>query len=592
MNGFVDYLNSTNNVGGDSTGALAEAQVKSEYFDMVKVDRKLGTYIADTVRNKDYSAFVLTGHAGDGKTSVLVQVLKELQLIQNGEGLLETKEYPEFFYAKDMSEIAEDKQDIILKQALDAPEHNRSSLLISNTGPLLHAFLRLAAEARAQKGVPFEKQDRIELQSRILTQLDTNSDEKIVIEGYSFYLVNIARVDNVSFSVAIFRKLVSETVWTECEHCTYSDRCPILNNVKQVNTQINRVSRFIESYYRYLYENDKRMTIRQMVGQIGYALTGNLTCEYIAGNYIKEPFFNYNFANLFFGYRGLDEVKNSSQIKGISQIKLLELDKIALDVDYRLFVNNDYVSYFTPEIAKELSELKKKHQKHYQALDEDMADSLEKQGKEVKLRRAIRRFYLLYSADQKEDRILNQIFGKNYTLYEKLISTKQPKSVLRNIQTLVFSALYIKNTGFLPDNKNELPLTLRRENSVFQNVMLVLGTVPRNELNIVQKTVTNHFEDTELKQELYLQIDGIPLFLLTLPMIAYFEDLVQGSISSNSNPALTHGIAKLDSLLLNKFRDALPESEDDCELRLLINTTKGQEIRYFAFDTNKLSILS
>ena len=48
MNGFVEYLNSTNNVGGNSTGSLAEAQVKSKYFDLVKVDRKLGRYIADT----------------------------------------------------------------------------------------------------------------------------------------------------------------------------------------------------------------------------------------------------------------------------------------------------------------------------------------------------------------------------------------------------------------------------------------------------------------------------------------------------------------------------------------------------------------
>ena len=75
-------------------------------------------------------------------------------------------------------------------------------------------------------------------------------------------------------------------------------------------------------------------------------------------------------------------------------------------------------------------------------------------------------------------------------------------------------------------------------------------------------------------------------------MLSYFEDLVQGSISSNSNPALTHGIAKLDTLLLDEYGEGIPDSEDDCELKLLINTTRGQEIRYFAFDGNKLSILS
>ncbi len=333
------------------------------------------------------------------------------------------------------------------------------------------------------------------------------------------------------------------------------------------------------------------MTIRQMVGQISYAITGNLTCDYITNHYLKEPFFNYNFANLFFGYVGLNEVSDSSQIKGISQIKLLGLDQKALDVDYKLFVNNDYAAFFTRKVANELYKLKKKHQKHYQVLNEENARSASEQGNEAKFRRAIRRFYLVYSADLNEECMLNQIFGTNYTLYEKLVSSKQTKLALRNVQTLIFRALYIKNTGFLPDNTSELPLTLRRENSVFQNVMLVLGILSKNDLNIVQKPVSSLFEDIESKQELYLKVNN-QQFLLTLPMLIYFDDLVQGAISSNSNPALTHGIAKLDTLLLDEFGEELPESEDDCELKLLINTTDGQNIRYFAFDGSQLSILS
>lgn len=591
MNAFVDYLNSTNNVGGNSTGSLAETQVKSKYFDHVKVDRKLGTFISDTVKNKDYHTFILTGHAGDGKTSVLVQVLKELQYLHSGEGLEKIKHYSDFLYVKDMSEIAEEHQIEVLMQALEAPQNHQSSLLISNTGPLLHAFLRMAAYSRKAKGLPFEKADWIELQSKLLSQLDTNSDEEIIVEGHSFFLVNIARVDNVLFATQILKKLLSPELWDLCSQCECHERCPIYHNVKHVSVQLARVSRFVESLYRYLYENDKRMTFRQMVGHLSYALTGNLTCDYIASHYIKEPFFNYNFANLFFGFVGLNEARNGSQIKGISQLKLLGLDHIALDVDYKLFVNNDYHTFFTPEIANELFDLKKKHQKHYQIFDEESTSSSLAKSDEVKLRRAIRRFYILFSADLNEDSILNQLFGKHYTLYESLVSTKQPKSILRNVQTLVFKALYIKNTGFLPDGTSELPLTLRRDNSIFQNVMLVLGTVSKNDLNIIQKPTTSHFEDTSAKQELYLSVNG-KCFMLSLPMLSYFDDLIQGAISSNNNPALTHGIAKLDALLLEEYGDSLPDSEDDCELKLLINTTQGQQIRYFAFDGSKLSILS
>ena len=157
MNGFVDYLNSTNNVGGNSTGSLAETQVKSQYFDLVKVDRKLGTFISNTVKSKDYHAFILTGHAGDGKTSVLVQVLKELQYLHAGDGLERIKSYSDFMYVKDMSEIAEEQQVDVLRQSLEAPENNKSSLLISNTGPLLNTFLRLAAYTRKINGQSFDE---------------------------------------------------------------------------------------------------------------------------------------------------------------------------------------------------------------------------------------------------------------------------------------------------------------------------------------------------------------------------------------------------------------------------------------------------
>ena len=588
MNAFVDYLNSTNNVGGNATGSLAETQVKSAYFDLVKVDRKLGAFIADTVKNKDYKTFILTGHAGDGKTSVLVQVLKELGLLCAGEGLKDVNDYDHFFYVKDMSEIAEDAQSDMLKKALNAPNKNKSSLLISNTGPLLNTFTRLRKSEYLEKGLTFSEKDIIDLQSLLLTQLDENSDELINIGDHSFYLVNIARVDNVSFATTILKKIIAPNLWSECNNCSCADRCPIKNNVESVSKQFNRVSSFIASYYRFLYENDKRMTIRQMVGQISFALTGNLTCDYIAKHYIKEPFFNYNFANLFFGYIGINEAKDSSQIKGVSQIKLLGLDRIALDVDYRLFVNND-LSFFTQNIAEEIDALRKKHKKHYQVSDESELQKSNENILEAKLRRAIRRFYLIYSTDGNEEKLFNQIFGNCFVLYRDIISSKQPKSTLRLIQSLVFKALYIKNTGFLPD-KTELPLTLRRENGVFQNVMLVMGTVSMNDLVIVQSPVNNIFEDTDNKQELYLKVKN-ERFLLTLPMLSYFDDLVQGSIASNNNPALTHGIAKLDTLLLELFGEELPECEEDCELKVLINTTEGQEIRCFAFDGSKLNIL-
>jgi hypothetical protein len=202
-----------------------------------------------------------------------------------------------------------------------------------------------------------------------------------------------------------------------------------------VVNQFDRVAAFIENYYRYLYENDKRMTIRQMVGQISYALTGNLTCSDISSS-LKEPYFNYNFANLFFGYVGLKSAKDTAQIKGIRQIQNLELDKISLDVDYKLFVSQDY-SCFAPSIEKELQALSSKHQRHYRISSADQVVDEKKSEKELQHRQAIRRFYLIFSLAESKaeiDHVLNQVFGTLYTDYCQLISSKQSKHKLNEMR--------------------------------------------------------------------------------------------------------------------------------------------------------------
>ena len=53
MNGFVDYLNSMNNANSDTAEALAESQVLSAYYEKIQIQRKLGSYIANRIRNQE-----------------------------------------------------------------------------------------------------------------------------------------------------------------------------------------------------------------------------------------------------------------------------------------------------------------------------------------------------------------------------------------------------------------------------------------------------------------------------------------------------------------------------------------------------------
>lgn len=594
MNDFISYLNSTNNIGGNSTGSLAEAQVKSPFYDSVKVARRVGTTISEEVKTGNYRSYILTGHAGDGKTSILVQVLKSLGLLGVGEGLEIEKEYEHFFYVKDMSEIPEQKQVELLRRTLSAPQRGKTGLLISNTGPLLKSFTTLSKDKKNEEGLPFEAEDRIELQSTILTQLDRNEDIEITVAGYNFVLVNIARVDNVSFATKILSRIIDPELWKACESCTVADKCPMCSNRNLLVQNYERVSTFIDNYYRYLFENDKRMTIRQMVGQISYGITGNLTCEKVLDSMLKEPQFTFNFANLFFGYRGLGIDKNSTQIKGIQHIQTLGLDGIALDVDYRLFVNHDY-SFFPADIRTIIEELSQKSRKHFQVVEETAEAFSNQQARTARIRKAVRRFYLVFGVgtqDYPVEAIFNQIYGSNYVDYKKMITSVQPSSMTRKFQNVVFNALYIKNTGFLPASSSEnlLPLTLRREDEVYQSVLLVLGEVNKSDIKIITEKIVNQLEDADEKYEIYIQLKD-EKFKISLPMIKYFNDLIDGAVTSNNNPALTHGIASLDTLLLEQYGDDNPEPGEDCEISVIVNTTHGQKIKRFDFNGNRMHLV-
>lgn len=592
MNEFVEYLNSTNNIGGNSTGSLAEAQVKSPYFDSVKIDRKIGRRITTEIQQGIYRAYILTGHAGDGKTSILVQVLKSLGLLDNGEGLSVSKEHEQLFYVKDMSEVSEQDQVNYLKRALSAPNDGKTSILISNTGPLLNAFLALVEIEKQEAGSEMSSEERIELQSKLLTQLDKNEDKEIEVGEYSFVLVNIARVDNVYFAKSILKKIVAEELWEKCTLCPMVSKCPVFYNRNQIFSQYDRVGDFIDNYYRFLYENDKRMTIRQMVGHISYGITGNLTCEKVENDMLKSPLFFYNFANLFFGYRGLTAEKEALQIKGVQHIRELGIDAIALNVDYNLFVNHNY-SYFPVSVRGLIDDLTNKSRKNFQIVEDENTQHAN-QEKNAEFRRAVRRFYLLYGMPTDNEPIedlYNQIFGSNFVDYKKLITSEQSTSMKRKIQGVVYKALYIKNTGFLPPSNTDmlLPLTLRREDDVYQSVLLVLGEVNKTDIKIETQKISSQLEDMDEKYELFIKLKD-SYFKLSLPMLKYFNDLIDGAVRSNNNPALTHGIASLDTLLLEEFGNN-NMTGGDCEISVIVNTTHGQKIKRYDFDGDHIVVI-
>lgn len=567
-NEFINYLNSMNNANSSNINSLAESQVLNEYYHIIQVDRNLGQYIVQEIKVKKNQCFILTGHAGDGKTSLLVQVLRELDLLETGSKLEEYKVIDKngirLLYIKDMSELNKEDQIKYLKKSLEAPSEGLSSILVTNTGPLLNSFKSL-----------FNNDTDVE--NILLDQLDINKNDYLNINGYRFKLINIARVDNVGFSKEILKKLTYDVLWNDCKGCRYSSVCHICSNYESVRDNFERVAMFVEAYYRYLYENDKRVTIRQILSQLSFAFTGNMTCDEIKEKKLRNIKFTHNFANLFFGYEGIKDIENANQIKAIKELKLLQIDSKSLSEDYNMIVRNDF-SCFDADIRNIIKTQWEKFSKEYRASNGNIEDKLaiNNSSEYISMRRAIRRFYLMYSnVDSEEEKyeVIDEVFGSIFSLYNRGLFNKYSKKESKLLNKVLFDALYINNMGLPPKGKEDLYLTLKRNDGSFQNVFLEIGRVRQKDISLVQETINNDFDDIEYKNELFIELesDKDARFLLTLPILNYFKSMSDGAIVTSVNPILGHGIARLNAMLLEKFN--IDKELEETEFRLIINTT-------------------
>lgn len=575
MNPFVDYLNSMNNASSDTIAALAESQVNSPFFRKIQIERNLGRYLSDRIRSGEHLSVVLTGHAGDGKTSILVQILQDFGFLDENSSLEPEKEYNNdsisLYAVKDMSELPENKQIAFCRKALDAPKNGKSSIIISNTGPLLKCLELIREEQCKVHGIAFDESEKIALQTQLLDQLDENTDEMISLDDCQFLMINMARVDNVSFAREIMNKLLSEDLWKECKSCPKCSKCPIYFNAVQIRKYQDRVSSAVEAFYRYLYENDKRMTIRQILSQLSFALTGNLTCKDIKTSYRESAKFKYLFSNLFFGYSGLEEIDNADQIQGIAYAKELKLDTRGLDIDYKLFVTGDF-SDFPADIGKLVNEQHKMFARRHLNIDD--RDN-EFNNTDFEYRRSIRRVFVFFGDPQNDKQsnkylpLYDELFGVGYNAYIRIQNGEASSKLLNELRNTITDALYLEMTGTSSKMARDIPLTIKRNDDYFQSVMITTGSFKKTNFKVKGTLKETAFEDSGSKREVELQLSNDISFRLSLPMVIYFGEIANGMISTISNPSLTHGLSKLKAML----KKISEEETDDGEISIIVNNT-------------------
>lgn len=581
-NDFVEYLNSMNNASSANENALAESQVLNKYYDYIKVDRELGDYIYNKLFDGDKKAIILTGHAGDGKTSILIQVLDKLGYFKNGKKSLKQSELYDnkLFYVKDMSELNEEVQSDILKDVLLYPNKGISSFLVSNTGPLINTFQHI-----------LDKDSFEELENELLNGLDTNNLEEIKLtlgeRECSFLVINMAKLDNTYLIENLITKFTQPNLWKNCFSCDVKDKCPIYFNYFLCSNNKERIIDIIQKIYVWFQENESRLTVRQMVSHLSFAFTGNLNCKQIKEKiiYKNNVLFDYAFPNLFFGYKGTDVIQESFNIKGIKELNRVNLDENVLSADYKLFVDEDF-TMFDNEVQKILIERIDNYQNSLEFANQDG----------INIRKAFRRYYIMISKllEEENDILVENIFSEAYLLYDKICKEKIGLKEKGKLNELVFTGLYKIFIGVYPtEGDKTLYLTLKKNLDDVQNVQLILGEInTKLNMSIKQKEINNKIEKTNKMFEVYVCFDNCDEKLfLNLQMLQYFLRINEGEIFTSFNPNFTVGINRLKASLLKTYRyDKNLSKDENREIRLFIIKKGNKETIKFTIENEYMEV--
>ena len=542
---YISYLNSLHNYNAQNSNAYGEKNVCSEFFQEVAVKVGLCSYIEMQFLNEEPHVLILTGHAGDGKTSIMYQVLKDFNINFNVEEKITEIFLPEGKKCrciKDYSELSDTEKLVALKECVELPQKGEFVFMVANTGPLINTF-----------GELFPERERENAKISLIDAMDENAGVVKDINGYKINVINVAAIGNTSFASAFVENIIKDDLWSNCTACDKHEYCYILRNRNLITQNKQRVLEFIEEHYIWLIEHGTRLTIRSMTEQLAYMLTGGMNCDEV----VPEELNKYLFFNLFFGYIGLKNNERANAIIAVKEAKECAYDKKRLRADEELLINCDYKISFGDEMNTVL------------------AESYKNDGQVSGWTEFVRRAYIFANIEtdkDKKSRDSEDIFSKQFEKYLGLRKGKITPS--KSDTNLIIDALSMMYMGKIADSDTkEIPITLSKTSGLTQNVQLITGSISARRMNLVQqKTRDSVFDEEHQRYELRLKVEKVVLNTnISLPMLNYFEELRNGIIATNIDPQLSHGVESLKAQLAKECND----EEDDEQFEMIILKNDG-----------------
>lgn len=320
-NSFVRYLNSLHSRDASSENAIAESQALNALFSHIHVPHPITEKITEILLGTTRRHVILTGHAGDGKSTIGLEVYKKMK----GEPLdkpisrhLKRREdvnndQIQLALIKDLSEWSKDERQALLEEMLrqDGPRF----LLITNTGTLLDTFRENAQRSNGETRA---------IENLILKAISEEDFHDLQFNGSDFAVINIALMDNLHIAEQIFERMICEDRWSACKGKECRTMCPIYRNITVIkgNEPIVRDRLFMA--YRRMYEYGTRLTLRQLTAHFAYMITSGLEYDDIVdlSSRAEKPLMTeFMFFNRFFGDNGKKDDYPAFQLRAVREIR-------------------------------------------------------------------------------------------------------------------------------------------------------------------------------------------------------------------------------------------------------------------------------
>ncbi|MFB3789515.1 MAG: hypothetical protein ACE15F_24420 [bacterium] len=591
-NPFVPYLNSLHSCHANSENALAEFQSCNPFFGFIHVPHPLLKGIQEKLLEASKCHVILTGHAGDGKSTIAVELYKQFtkqspeaplsQPMQRRESV--TAGGKEICFVKDFSEWSPPRRAELMEEMLDTG--GPRFFLISNTGTLLDAFKEYADKSDVVNSQTIE--------SDLLEAMDTTEMRSLEFRGVLFWIVNIAMADNLGIARQIFQRMLARERWEKCASADCRIRCPIYRNVSLIQQNLPIVEERLFLAYRRMFEYGTRLTLRQLGAHMAYMITSGKECHDVwnmSKNAAPPRMTEYMFFNRFFGDDGKNDDGPASQLRAVRAVREQGFGLYPCPTWERKFWLRSRDSSFeltADDYQKDFEEIRKIGA----GLPSD--ESMTEAHARTQVRRAV---YFLHRFDQGDDGIylkmfLNSVMLLNFSRWQTPpgeLSTHERHILLRRIMHVLkehFTGVRLPEGTESADRYLYITLS-RRSHNVRQSAQVVLASYPEDDFDIELHEIDNGVGGIRRELQLVARAGADSLRLrLTLPFLDFVMMRNQGEIGKDLQASYIDRLEHFKGQLIRHFK----KKRDDDILLVRLRTNHTFHRQKFAVRSGRLEV--